>query len=195
MGPQKPRERPQVTLFQSISLNGLIGRPDGNGDFFTNVNWTAWIDLTLETGAMVWGRTSHDIFRRAAVPQLKGIHGYVLTSDRDYRTEEGWKVATSPQEAVELAHRDGVERMLVVGGQTTNTAFAKAGLIDRVVLDVESVLIGHGMPIFAPAHVDLQLDLKDVKRLTPTVIQLHYDVVGIRGAAHAHGARAPRATR
>ncbi|HVM45799.1 MAG TPA: hypothetical protein VM582_07670 [Candidatus Thermoplasmatota archaeon] len=60
-------DRPVVTLFQSISLNGMIGRPDGEGDFL--------------------------------------------------------------------------------------------------------------MPMFEPAQVDLLLALRDVKRLTPTVLQLHYDVV------------------
>ena len=168
--------RPTVTLFKSVSLNGMIGRPGGEGDFFTNINWSSWIDLTRATGAMAWGRRTHDIFRRAAVPELRGIKGYVLTTDRGYRVEEGWKVAGSPQEAVELAAKDGVEGMLVVGGATTNAAFARAGLLDRVIVNVEGALIGQGMPMLAGENVDVPLLFRQAERLTDTVVRLHWDV-------------------
>ena len=46
---------PVVTLFESMSLNGIIARPDDDAGFLTNINYTSWIDIVNEAGAMVWG--------------------------------------------------------------------------------------------------------------------------------------------
>jgi dihydrofolate reductase len=175
-----------VTLFESISVNGMIARPDDDAGFFTNINWTAWIDLTREAGGMVWGRRTHDMYRGAAVPELEGIQGFVLTRDPGYATEAGWRVAASPEEVIELAGKSGVKGLVVAGGSSVNGAFAEAGLLDRVVLDVESIAVGEGIPLFPPGKFDLHLTLRDVRRLTPTVVQLHYDVrrPGATGPSH-----------
>jgi dihydrofolate reductase len=100
-----------------------------------------------------------------------------MTRDTSYQVEPGWRTAASPAEAIELLQQAGVERTLVVGGQTVNTAFARAGLLDEVMLFVESVLIGSGMPLFAATDMpDLKLRLVNLSRPTDTVLQLRYEV-------------------
>lgn len=169
----------RVTLFESISVNGMMGRPNGVGDFFSPYCWTAFVEVAKQTGAMVWGRVTHDAFRgmAAAVEQLAGVHGVVLTKRCDYAPGPGWQVAGSPGEALEVLRRAGVGDALVVGGQTVNTAFLREGLLDEVVLLVESVVIGRGMPVFAATDADLRLDLIDVTRATDTVVRLRYRVL------------------
>jgi riboflavin biosynthesis pyrimidine reductase len=65
----------------------------------------------------------------------------------------------------------------VVGGPTVNTAFAQRHLLDRVVLDIEAVVIGEGLPLFAVSTFDVPLRFREIKTLSPNVIQLHYDVI------------------
>ena len=165
-----------VTLFESISVNGIIARPDDDAGFFTNINWTAFIDVAKEAGAMVWGRRTHEMYGGQAIADLQGVRGFVLTSNRKFRVEVGWRVATTPKEAVKLAAEAGSKGLAVVGGSSVNAAFAQAGLIDKVVLNVESVLIGEGIPLFAPTKFDIHLELREIKKLTSTVIQIRYDV-------------------
>ena len=169
----------QLILFESISLNGMIGRPNGDGDFFTNYCWTGFVEVARDVGAIIWGRTTHSSFGeaiRAAAPELKGI---VLTGNDRYNPGPGWSIAGSPVSAARMASDLGMERCLVVGGQTVNTSFAKAGLLDEIILFVESVAIGQGMPLFANEDfADIAVRLIDVSRPTDTVLQLHYAVVG-----------------
>ena len=169
-----------IILFESVSLNGMIGRPNGVGDFFTNYCWTGFVDIARETGAMIWGRTTHDGFgaaMRDAAPELRGV---VLTRNRDYEPGPNWSIAESPEAAVRLLHAEGVEHALVVGGQSVNTAFAKAGLLDEIMLFVEAVTVSTGMPLFSGELPDMRLRLLDVARPTDTVLRLHYSVLSNR---------------
>lgn len=172
----KAKTRPIVTLFEPISVNGIIARPNDDAGFFTDINWTAFIDIAKEAGAMIWGSRTDEMYGGSAIAGLEGVHCFVLSSNRKFKLEDGWRVATTPKEAVELAAEAGAKELAVVGGASVNAAFASAGLIDRVELDVESVLIGEEVPLFTPAEFDIHLQLRDIKKLTPTVIQLHYDV-------------------
>lgn len=169
-----------TTLFDSISVNGMMGRPDGRGDFFTDHCWHGFVQVARATGAMIWGRRTHDVARGlgGALAQLSGIRGVVLTSRRDYAVEPGWQVAASPREALDRLAAAGASGTLVAGGQTVNTAFLSQGLLDEVMLFVESVLIPRGMPLFAPTDApDVRLELMEVARPTDSVLSLRYRVV------------------
>lgn len=166
-----------VTLFMSMSVNGMIARPHGSEDFLSNINWQAFVDVAKAAGAVAWGRKTHEKFRRVAVADIPGVRGFVLTSNRAFQDESGWQVATSPEETVAMAAQAGVRELLVVGGASVNAAFAQQRLVDRVVLNIESVLIGQGIPLFASGVFDLQLHLREIRTLSPTVRQMHYDVL------------------
>lgn len=169
----------RVTLFESMSVNGMMGRPGGSGDFFSTYCWTAFVEVAKQTGAMIWGRVTHDAFRGmpGASEQLAGLNGVVLTKRRDYAPGHGWQVAGSPREALEVLSRAKCGEALVAGGQTVNTAFLREGLLDELILLVESVVIGRGMPLFAASDADLRLKLVDVTRATDTVVRLHFGVL------------------
>jgi dihydrofolate reductase len=169
-----------VTLFESISLNGMIGRPDGSGDFFTNYCWTGFCDHARAKGAMVWGRATHDLVRgwENGLADLAGVKGVVLTTSSTYPVEAGWTRAASPETSIEALKRQGADEMLVVGGQAVNTAFAAAGLLDEIMLFIESVVISPGLPLLAGGEIhNLRLRLLDVSRPTETVLQLRYEVL------------------
>ena len=59
------KAQPVVTLFESMSLNGIIARPNDDAGFLTDINYTSWIELVNAAGAMVWGRETHEMFRGA----------------------------------------------------------------------------------------------------------------------------------
>lgn len=162
----------RVTLFESITLNGMIARADGRGDFFTSHCWAGFRDIANEAGALVWSRTTHDHVRgfAAGIGELR-VKGLVLTRDPAYPTEEGWTTAASPEAAVATLAADGAEHVIVAGGQTVNTSFASAGLLDEVVVFVESVVIGRGLTVLADRDMpDLRLRPTGVSQPTDSVI-------------------------
>ena len=168
--------KPVVTLFEAISVNGMITRTDGDASPFS-ASLKSFVDLAQAAGAVVWGRTTHEGVRVSEfAKEIPGVHRFVLTSNRELKVESGWKVVTTPEEAVESAAEAGAKELIVAGGGIVNTSFAKAGLLDRVVLDVYAIAYGEGLSLFAPGRFNLDLQLREIKYPTPTIVQLHYDV-------------------
>ena len=66
-------------------------------------------------------------------------------------------MASSPVDAVAQARQVGVKELHVTGGSSVNSAFARAGLLDRVIINVESIMVGQGIPLIKPAGFDLHL--------------------------------------
>ena len=71
----------------------------------------------------------------------------------------------------------GFKSVLLTSGATLNSSFAKLGLIDEVILNVEPVIEGKGIPLFKPEDFELKLELVEMKKSKGKTIQLHYKVV------------------
>ncbi|KKS79899.1 MAG: Bifunctional deaminase-reductase domain protein [Candidatus Beckwithbacteria bacterium GW2011_GWA2_43_10] len=71
----------------------------------------------------------------------------------------------------------GFKEVILTGGSINNSAFGKLGLINEIILDIEGVIIGQGIPLFNPEEFELKLQLKTVKKVTENILQLHYKVV------------------
>lgn len=169
----------KVTLHMSMSVNAVIAREDDRCDFLAPENWQMLVELAHEAGAVVWGRRTHEVVRGyggSFLTDLDGLTRIVLTSAADPQLEAGWEVARTPHEALARVAKAGGSHLLVVGGASVNSAFASAGLIDDVILNVESVIIGNGRPLFAPAEFDIPLLLAGMERVRDEIIQLHYKV-------------------
>ena len=167
--------KPVVILYESISVNGMIAGPDDDTSYFSEVSFNTFVDLVTAAGAMVWGRRTHEQYV-GPLTTLTGVRKIVLTSNRAFEVGDGWQRAASPEEAVALATEAGTKELLVAGGAVVNTAFARAGLLDGVILDVAPVVMGEGLSIFDAAKFDLHLELREIKHPVPDVVQLHYDV-------------------
>jgi dihydrofolate reductase len=168
-----------VILHMAISLDGMVARENDDTDFLAPDNWTIFVELARATGAMIWGRRTHELVRgygASYIADLDRVERVVVSRDPELALEPGWQRVDSPERAVALLEDAGHERALLVGGAALNTAFARAGLIDEVVINVESVIVGRGIPLFAPATLDLRLHLLGVLRPREEIVQLRYCV-------------------
>lgn len=66
----------------------------------------------------------------------------------------------------------------LVGGGELIAAFLDAGEIDEFILHVMPVLIGEGLPLLAPRHREVPLDLLDTHAYPDGVLRLRYAVRG-----------------
>lgn len=169
-----------VKLFMSTSLNGLIARPDGSGDFFSDICWHGFVELVRDAGGLIWGRATHDLirgwssFKRDLVDS--SVRGVVLTGQRNYSVEKSWETAASPRQALRTLADAGIEHAVLAGGTKTNSAFISEGLVDDVTLFVESIIIPSGLPLLEKDMRDLRCRVIDVRRLTERVARLDLSV-------------------
>jgi dihydrofolate reductase len=180
-----------VTLFMATSLNGLIARPDYREDFLSRRNWDSFLDCARRTGALIWGRKTHEKFRRYGrqyFQTMNGLRKVVVSTDRAFSLEQGFELAGSPSEALAVLQGHGLQEATLAGGSILNTSFAKEQLIDAVEINIEPVVVGRGIPLFAAGDFDLALQLADVRQLGDGLVQLRYVV---RRDRRSHSGTAP----
>lgn len=170
----------KVTLYMAMSLNGIIARESNEEDFLSHKNWETFVELAHLTGCMIWGRKTHEVVKtweKSYLDEIGDITKVVVTSRSDYAVGDGFERAASPEDALELLEQQGFKSVILTGGSRLNSSFSKKGLIDEVILNVEPVVLGKGIPLFAEDEFEARLDLLGVKRLDEGLVQLHYKVL------------------
>jgi riboflavin biosynthesis pyrimidine reductase len=170
----------RVTLFMAMSLNGIIARPNNDGDFITHQNWITFVQLCKEKGCVIWGRNTQEV-RKGWEPQyfedLKGVTKVVISEDENYDPGEGFLKEKSPKDALQKLTELGFSEVLLSGGSTLNNSFAKEGLINEVIINIEPIIVGTGIPLFRPDVFDLKLEFSSVEH-HEKIIMLKYLVHG-----------------
>jgi dihydrofolate reductase len=162
-----------------VTPNGYIARLDGSEDYASHEGWLEYLDTAHRYNNFVIGRKTLDV-----VNAQYGDHGFgdvqcdykvVVSSQAGLELDPMYTLATSPQDVVaRLSGR--VETILLVGGSEINAAFARAGLIDEVVLTIEPHIIGQGLPLFASSDFDLKLIYQGVEHLSGGRLRVTYQV-------------------
>src|SRR4030067_2450336 len=161
----------------AMSLNGIIARENNEEDFSSHDSWEDWLKWVRKSGCVIWGRKTHEVVKgwdKQYLEDLKGVKVVVVSADKNYKVGEEFELASSPEEALGKLEKDGFETVVLTGGATLNSSFAKAGLVDEIVLNVEPVIVGKGIPLFSPDVFDLKLKLLESKKLNGDIVQLRY---------------------
>ena len=170
----------KVTLWMGMSLNGIIAGEDNNEDFISDDCWQAWIETIRKHGCVIFGRKTHQnliTWPKQFLRDLEGIKVIVVSTNSDYKVGSGFDLVSLPEEALKTLERQGFKTSVLTGGSTLNSAFAKAGLIDEVILNIEPAIEGKGIPLFKPEDFELKFELAEMKQSKGKTIQLGYKVV------------------
>ncbi len=169
----------KVTLWMAISLNGIIATLDNREDFLSHENWDEFVKDVQKRGCLIWGRKTYEIVRewnKSYLEPLKKVTKIIISSNKNLKLDEGFTHATSPQKALDILRTKGFKDVILTGGSTTNSAFAKLGLLDDIILDIEPAILGRGIKLFADNDFYFRLSLVGVKKLPSGIIQVHYKV-------------------
>lgn len=159
----------------AASLNGIIARPDYREDFLSRQNWDSFLESVRRAGSLVWGRKTHEKVRRYGsqyLDQMKEFAKVVVSRDSSLALEEGFERADSPRGALARLEQRGLAATVLAGGSLLNRSFAREQLIDAVVINIEAVAIGRGIPLFAPDDFDIRFELTGVRRIGDNIVQV-----------------------
>jgi len=163
----------------SMSVNGFIARENRDEDFLSEDNYETFVGLANQSGAAIWGRRTHETMRaygKEAFDKIENVKKIVISRDDDFKIEDGFDLAKSPKEAIEKLEDQGLKEVILTGGSNLNSSFAKENLIDEVIFNLQAVIISKGLPVFYPENFDLDLTLKETKKISDQIFQLHYIV-------------------
>ena len=184
----------KIIAYVATSADGFIARPDGD------VEWLNRRPSTIDYGmkafyrsidTAVMGRKTYDwaidYTRKtgAKAPVFDSrIANYVVSHNAAKDKVPEVEFVSGPVKSFvrRLRARPGKNIWLMGGGELI-ASFLDAGLIDELDIQVIPTLIGEGIPLIAPRHRDVPLNLKAVRKYSDGVVRLRYDVTVSLGGA------------
>ena len=171
----------KTTLYMAISANGIIATETGDEEFLSHENWEKFCGLAREFGNFVVGRKTYEAVKKwndgYNFDDLVGIEKIIISQDQNFKLDEGYALAISPEDALAKLSKKGFDKALVTGGASINSAFAKAKVLDEIILNIEPIFVGKGIPLFAPQDFELNLQLISSDKTDKGITTLSYSVV------------------
>lgn len=167
----------KVILYMAITANGKIAKENDDTSFVSDVEWKNFTEMMKKTGNYIMGRRTFEAC--VAAKQFPFDCLNVVMTKKPVKNKWGDRAIftdLSPKEVVNVLEKKGFKTAFVGGGSKINSAFIQAKLVDEIYLDVEPVLFGKGIPLFAEANFETNLELIEIKKLSSNEVQLHYRV-------------------
>lgn len=171
----------KIIVYIATSADGYIARPDGGVD---------WLDRPMPKGGygmsafartidtILWGRKTYDF---AAKMGGVGVYGkvkhYAFSRQPPSDPLPGVDfVSDSIPEFVGKLQALRGKNIWMMGGAGIIASFLDAGAIDEFSIHVIPVMIGEGIPLVAPRHRNVPLELISARSFPDGVVHLHYTV-------------------
>src|SRR3989344_3298375 len=171
----------KVILYMAMAANGIIATESGGEDFLSHENWKKLSELVEEFGNFVIGRKTYEAVKNwneeYSFDDFVDAEKIVISQDKNFKLDEGYTLANSPEDALAELSQKGFEKVLVSGGANVNSAFAKENLLDEIILNVEPAIIGKGIPVFVPNDFELKLHLVSAEKSASGIVTLRYNVL------------------
>jgi len=175
-------KRRNVIVHIATSADGYIARPDGDLDWLTSrpapegfYGMNAFMksidttllgrktyEVSLRMGAKFDSKSRTVVFSRHAPPAdapsgVEFVNGAIGPFVKRLREQPG-------------------KDIWLMGGGELIASFLDEQAIDEFVISVAPVFIGDGIPLIAPRHRHVPLDLQSLERFDDGLVQLHYRV-------------------
>jgi dihydrofolate reductase len=168
----------KIIIYLAASANGLISNNRNVPDWLSPEYGQGFMAISQRTQAVIMGKTSYNILSPDYLPLKEGGSLVVLTNDTKAVPSQSNVLFTndSPEKIIAQLGAKGHTEAVIIGGTQTVSTFLKSGLVNELVLVVEPVLFGKGLPLVKDVDFEYKLSLFDIKKLNDNTIQLHYEV-------------------
>jgi dihydrofolate reductase len=165
----------KATVYLATSINGMISNRRNVPDWLSQEYGMGFMAICQRTKAVIMGRTTYEILAPDHLPLKEDGSLVVLTHDASMKSPQANVLFTDkrPGDILSLLEGRGHSEAVIIGGTATVDEFMKAGLVDELVLVVEPVLFGGGLPLLRQ-DLERRLVLLEVKKVNQNTVQLHY---------------------
>ncbi|MBI1212334.1 MAG: dihydrofolate reductase [Alphaproteobacteria bacterium] len=164
-------------IFIAQSLDGFIARPDGAIDWlrpYDSVDY-GYETFMAEIGTIVMGRKSYELAASLGEWPYPSARSLVVTSQAIDDMPPGVaRVGSDISRLATALKASGGKDVWVMGGAMTINAFLEAQAIDRIDLFTLPILLGDGIPLFAPGRSEIPLKLAGTQTYDKGLVRLSY---------------------
>jgi dihydrofolate reductase len=175
-------KRRKVIVHIATSADGFIARPDGDLEWLTSrpapEGFYGMDAFMRSVDTKVIGRKTYEVSRRMGA-QFDSKDRSIVFSRHSPPADAPAGVefvndAIGPFVS-RLREQPGKDIWLMGGGEII-ASFLDEQAIDEFIISVTPVFIGEGVPLIAPRHRHVPLELRSVERFEDGLVQLHYRV-------------------
>ncbi len=168
----------KVTMLPGISLDGFIALPNGDSYSWVNQADEARYSASVErAGCILVGNTTFQQYREDFNSRKNVINFVCTNGDKPEDTDTVKYMSGTPKEILDKIKAYNFDELIVCGGGEINGMFASAGLVDEIVVGIQPVVLGEGIPLFGSYKPRLNLELVSVNQDVEGVVQNHYRVI------------------
>lgn len=158
------------------TLDGKIAKDAQHfPDWTEKADKSFFMKTTKAAGVMIFGRTTFE-----TLPGVLPGRLHVVMSRKakawEERSENLVFTNKTPQAIVKKLTELDYKNPILAGGTTINTLWAKAGLIDELLLTISPVLFGDGLGLFSK-EITMQLQLRSVEKIGEKTLVTKYQVL------------------
>ncbi|PYS92986.1 MAG: dihydrofolate reductase [Acidobacteria bacterium] len=171
----------KIIVYIATSADGYIARADGD---------VAWLNRPRTAGdygmrafyksidTVLLGRKTYDLALKFGQESYLGKKNYIFSRRRRRKRAPNVEFVPGEIDAFAQQLRSVAGRDIwLVGGAELVAAFLDAGQIDEFMIHVVPVFIGAGLPLIAPRHRQIGLELLACENYADGVVKLHYRVL------------------
>src|SRR4051812_19104579 len=166
----------QFAVFIATSLDGYIARKDGSLDWLKPFEGEehGYMEFFNGVDALVIGRGTYDTVLSFPEWPYGGKRVIVCTSRpvTPVKGEEMW--AGTPRALAEKLESEGARRVYLDGGALIRGFLADGVPIDELTLNLIPIVLGSGIPLFAPGLAEQRVRLAASKVFPSGLVQLRY---------------------
>ena len=168
----------ELVYYVAASLDGCIAGPRGELDWLQQFESPdedyGYYDFYAGTDAVVLGRATYDFC--AGLPEwpYPDKPAWVLTRAKLASTRDITFTDADPREIAAEFGRRGARRVWLVGGGQAATAFRAQGLVTEYIVTIMPIVLGHGIPLFAPGGAFEPLERIEQRAYPNGAVQVRY---------------------
>ena len=181
----------RTQYYTASSLDGFIATEDHSLEWLFplgDINSSSYSAFIAEVGALAMGsgtyewmlRNSEQVIAEVGSPWPYTQPAWVFSS-RDLPAIEGADIRFVRGDVgavhAEMRAAAGAKNIWIVGGGDLAGQFHDAGLLDEIIVQVGSVTLGKGKPLFPRRVLSPQLRLTSVRQMGVGMAELRYEVV------------------
>ncbi|WP_228896182.1 dihydrofolate reductase family protein [Pseudoduganella aquatica] len=180
----------KTQYYAATSLDGFIATEDDSLDWLFplgEVGQSSYPEFIAEVGALAMGATTYEWMMRNADKVIAEVGSawpyrqptWIFTS-RKLPAIEGADLRFASGDVrrvyADMQAAAGGKNIWVVGGGDLAGQFYDAGLLDELILQVGSVTLGKGRPLFPRRVLSPVLSLTSMRQIGTSMAELRYDV-------------------